>query len=790
MKSEPASSKIPFREWFEAPFRFAELLSSWSRPTLPRLNLPHPPPTTQPPRTPHRPLLPKISQHQFSLPTLQQSQLQEETPRTPPQSSLSSNSSVSGRLESGGRASARAPKRRLTADQTTMRPDYDASKSNTQPRAFSNRSSNGSSNGNAVSPNVKSTSSNHSNRSHEKSESNGYANGTGIPVGNYMGHNREQVTRILLQGLQDLGYQKSAQLLGKESGYELEGPEVAAFRHAVLNGDWAEAEAFLIGSLEPGQMDTTGNQTAQGTSQQGPSFNRRSGSEFRDGQSGSHKGSLILAEGASKDELLFILRQQKYLELIEIRDIGQALMVLRQELTPNSRDSDHLHAMSCLMMCSSAEELRKQAGWDGSEGTSRHLLLSALSRSISPSVMIPENRLSVLLDHFKDSQIANCKYHNTEEPPSLYLDHTCSADDFPLHVALTLRAQQDEVWSLAFSNQGTMLATSSKDSTVLIYDTTTWRVIHTLAEHGEGGVGYVAWSPDDKKLVSCAQDKSARVWDSRTGQCLFELNEFSEPVTTAVWTNSGDHLILGSMGVDLPITTWNMNGDRVHNWADESGEKIRVHDIALTPDGMKLLAIVSDDRIFVYDYHSRVRLAQWHMAVKMTCLSISADGKEVLVNMKDDRCLILDINTGGAKQTYEGQKQSSYVIRSCFGGANQQIIASGSEDCNVWIWRRRSGQLIAKLKGHQDGFVNAVAWHPTDPSIFATAGDDHTTRIWSSAESINTKPLFRPPNDPWRPWAYSEPRSSSKDSSDESNSLHDVPSEIGGYTISYGSGSS
>ena len=131
-------------------------------------------------------------------------------------------------------------------------------------------------------------------------------------------HDREEVARILIQSLTDLGYHQSARTLSKESGFELEGPEVAAFRHAVLDGEWADAERLLFG-----HTDSTGGVSLQGTGK-GIDWNMR---------------GLTLAEGADKNEMLFWLRQQKYLELLEVGDVSTALMVLRQELTPLGREN-------------------------------------------------------------------------------------------------------------------------------------------------------------------------------------------------------------------------------------------------------------------------------------------------------------------------------------------------------------------------------------------------------------------------------------------------------------------
>ena len=150
-------------------------------------------------------------------------------------------------------------------------------------------------------------------------------------------------------------------------------------------------------------------------------------------------------------------------------------------------------------------------------------------------------------------------------------------------------------------------------------------------------------------------------------------------MTAAAWTPDSQNLILGSMGTDLPISIWNTKGEKIYNWCEETGHKFRVHDIAITPDGTRLFAIVSDGRILVFDYWNRTQIAQWSMGVKMTCINVSNDGRHVLVNMNNDRLVMLDIDTGETVQTFPGQKQSSYMIRSCFGGADEGLVASGSE---------------------------------------------------------------------------------------------------------------
>ena len=121
------------------------------------------------------------------------------------------------------------------------------------------------------------------------------------------------MTRLLIQGLDDLGYHGAASKLSQESGYEVESPTVAHFRHAVLQGDWTQAESLLFGSEPPGNGDPRG---------------------------------LRFIDGVDQDRIRFQLRTQKYLELLEAKDLGRALNVLRQELTPLKQDRISLQHLS------------------------------------------------------------------------------------------------------------------------------------------------------------------------------------------------------------------------------------------------------------------------------------------------------------------------------------------------------------------------------------------------------------------------------------------------------------
>ncbi|KAE9984746.1 hypothetical protein EG328_008364 [Venturia inaequalis] len=614
-----------------------------------------------------------------------------------------------------GAASAKPKSKRRRGD-PTMRSDGETPKDSVSPRL-----SNGSSNG--LSPSRSKVTNGHANGKTERNGS-GSRNGavTSRPLSpKWFGHDREEVARVLIQSLTDLGYHTSATALSRESGFELEGPTVAAFRSSVLDGDWQNAEALLFG----GSLSDSGGgveiNNGGGKAVAQPDWDYRNTQTF---------SGLKLADGANKNEMLFGLRQQKYLELLEKGDLGSALMVLRQELTPLHQDTSRLHHLSSLMMCSS-EGLKAQAGWDGASGTSRNHLLTELSKSISPSVMIPEHRLAVLIDKVKDNWTHNCLYHNTTDSPSLYVDHQCDRASFPTKMRHELTDHGDEVWHLAFSNDGTKLATASKDKQVFIYDVANnFSPLAQLEEH-EAGVSYLAWSPDDTKIITCTRgpDNMARVWDVQDGTVLQHIHEFTQPVSSAAWAPNGETFVLSSHDSNRGLSVWDTEDNQLFKWEDNK-QAMRPYDISLSPDGRWLVVLLTST-IIVYDYVTREKLNEWNFDdVQMTSVSISADSRKMLVSMNKNILHLMAIDTGELLQRFDGAKQMTNMIRSAFGGANQNFVISGDEDSRIRIWRK-TGPLVETLEAHRGGCVNAVAWHPKDPNIFASAGDDHKVRIWS-----------------------------------------------------------
>ncbi|KAI1006438.1 hypothetical protein K3495_g1778 [Podosphaera aphanis] len=506
----------------------------------------------------------------------------------------------------------------------------------------------------------------------------------------YFGHDREEVVRILLQALSDLGYEGSAHNLCLESGFELESPTVALFRNAIIQGNWTQAEKLLFGECSvPG---------------------------------------LTLQTGADKKVMQFWLRQQKYLELLEKRDTGGALMVLRLELTPLYQDTEKLHFLSSLLMCQSVEELKAKAEWDGAEGRSRINLLSELSKCVSPSVILPEHRLAVLLQQVKETQISHCLYHNTLSSPSLYQDHICERGQFPCRSVIELGMHRGEVWQVKFSNDGTRIASCGQDGTCLIFEVQNFELLFTL-EIPDAGICSIAWSPDDSIIVTCANDKYATLWNTSTGIIKRKLPKFGEPVSSCSWAPDGQTFVTGCLDKERNLCQWGLNGQLIYDW----GQTHRIQDLSVSPNGHYLVALDNETNIYVYNFMTRELEYQLDFKYRMGSVCISQNSRYFLVNKLNGEAKMIDLDTRATVAEFKcGEEGGTYVIRSSFGGANESFVLVGSEGGFIYIWHKDSGRLIEKIKSHKIGCCTAVTWNPTNPFMFATAGDDAKVRIWGN----------------------------------------------------------
>jgi WD40 repeat protein len=99
----------------------------------------------------------------------------------------------------------------------------------------------------------------------------------------------------------------------------------------------------------------------------------------------------------------------------------------------------------------------------------------------------------------------------------------------------TLEGHSDSVWTVAFSQDGQLLASGSRDRTIKLWDPITGAVKHTLEGHSDW-LRAVAFSQDGQFLASGSQDKTIKLWDPITGNLKHTLEGHSDWVQSVAFS--------------------------------------------------------------------------------------------------------------------------------------------------------------------------------------------------------------------------------------------------------------
>jgi WD40 repeat protein/uncharacterized caspase-like protein len=145
-----------------------------------------------------------------------------------------------------------------------------------------------------------------------------------------------------------------------------------------------------------------------------------------------------------------------------------------------------------------------------------------------------------------------------------------------------------DVQSLAFSPDGTTLATGAMNGAVTVWDVQ-WGVELRPIQHGTRPIHALAFAPDGRTLVSGSEDGSVKMWEVATGREQRALPGHTSAVRAIVFTADGKWLATGSD--DKTIRLWESGGKLLRTL---TGHASLVRGLTLTGDN-RWLASGSDD---------------------------------------------------------------------------------------------------------------------------------------------------------------------------------------------------
>jgi WD40 repeat protein len=329
-----------------------------------------------------------------------------------------------------------------------------------------------------------------------------------------------------------------------------------------------------------------------------------------------------------------------------------------------------------------------------------------------------------------------------------------------------LRATADGMVLLA---DGKRLLTVSGGRTIGRWDAATGKLLgesHLPGVHADNS----ALSPDGK-LAAVGEEHGISVWDIATGKRMHFLQDQYGRVAF-----SPDSKMLATSAYTSPKVDGPGKGT-IHVWELASGKervvfelRNHIHDLAFSPHGRRLYAVVDNHSLRAWDLQSGMEL--WHNDHAASTLAVAADGKTLwtdtylrpglhqwdadsgkhlatLDNGQELWTAYLVVSPDGkflAQATWDETllwdlERQKLLRRLAGAGPHLAFAADGqslfSAGRLLLRWDTASGKLLypdTRAEGHI-GPVVSLAFAP-DGSSLATSGDDGTVRLWALGERV------------------------------------------------------
>jgi WD repeat-containing protein 26 len=163
---------------------------------------------------------------------------------------------------------------------------------------------------------------------------------------------------------------------------------------------------------------------------------------------------------------------------------------------------------------------------------------------------------------------------------------------------------------------------------------------------------------------------------NQTGELKRTLSRFGEPVSSCVWAPDGQTFVTGCLDKDRNLCQWNLNGELVYDWSRSH----RIQDLAVSPDGNRLIAMENDSHVHIYNFVTRELEYEINLKARLGSVAVSQNSQHLLVNKNDGEARMFDLDNRETIRVFNtGDRQGEFIIRGTFGGANESFVITGSE---------------------------------------------------------------------------------------------------------------
>jgi eukaryotic-like serine/threonine-protein kinase len=293
----------------------------------------------------------------------------------------------------------------------------------------------------------------------------------------------------------------------------------------------------------------------------------------------------------------------------------------------------------------------------------------------------------------------------------------------PLRAILS---HEGAVRHVTFSPDGRTVLTAADDRTARLWETRTGLPIGAVMRHRDI-VRCGVFSPDGAKLFTGSKDQTGRLWDAATGQPIGEPLPHASFVFAAAFSPDGRRLATG--GYDCRVSLWDVATGALIGRPMLLPYAGTVRAIVFSPDGRTILSSGDDGTARMWDAATCapkgaiMRHSAWVRAA-----SFSPDGKTVLTASHDHSARLWDAETGQPRNA--APMLHDDAVNAAVFSPDGRFVLTGSGDNTARLWNAETGHPIGIPMLHLD-HVEAVAFSP-DGKIVLTGGKDGDARLWDA----------------------------------------------------------
>lgn len=234
-------------------------------------------------------------------------------------------------------------------------------------------------------------------------------------------------------------------------------------------------------------------------------------------------------------------------------------------------------------------------------------------------------------------------------------------------------------------------------------------------------VEYAFYSPDGTRIVTCAHDFSAFLWDARSGEKLHEFILPNEFFHRGVWSPDGRYLILATMSERLCVYD-----AQSYAFLHEMGG----YAPAISPDGRILAAATQYGEVITLFDPANGRPGRMFPALPehMIYIAFSHSGKQVAAAIDDGSVWLWSLDSDDAWHTPPVHAPSARCVAF---SPDDAFLFSGGTDREGVLWNARTGEEVRRFTGHEAGITEAH-FLPGGGRVL-TSSKDRTVRIWDTA---------------------------------------------------------